>query len=78
MTGRIKSEPFTFFPINLAYEVCFSMRAKLASGEMAVSGDQWPMLVYADQEYDPEEPWDGLFRSRLLVWVSDTYFFLTY
>ena len=32
------------------------------------------MLVYADQEYDPEEPWTGLFRSRLLVWVSHFYF----
>jgi hypothetical protein len=37
---------------------------------MTVSGDQWPMLLYADQEYDPEDPWNGLFRSRLLVWVS--------
>jgi hypothetical protein len=28
------------------------------------------MLVYANQEYDPEDPWNGLFRSRLLVWVG--------
>lgn len=47
----------------------YRVRAKLSSGEMAVCGDQWPMLVYANQEYDPEEPWEGLFRSRLLVWV---------
>jgi hypothetical protein len=47
----------------------FSVREKLSSGEMPVRGDQWPMLVYADQEYDPEEPWEGLFRSRILVWV---------
>jgi hypothetical protein len=37
---------------------------------MAVRGDQWPLLVYAKQEYDPEEPWDGFFRSDLLLWVS--------
>jgi hypothetical protein len=46
------------------------VRAKLSNGELAVRGDQWPMLVYANQEYDPEEPWEGLFRSQLLVWVS--------
>jgi hypothetical protein len=45
------------------------IRAKLSSGEMAVSGDQWPLLVYANQEYDPEDPWEGLFRSQLLVWA---------
>ena len=42
---------------------------KLASGEMVVRGDQWPLLVYAKQEFNPEEPWDGLLRSELLVWV---------
>ncbi|KAF8221164.1 hypothetical protein L208DRAFT_1329803, partial [Tricholoma matsutake] len=42
---------------------------KLSSGEMPVHGDQWPMLVYADQEYDPKNPWEGLFRSRILVWA---------
>jgi hypothetical protein len=47
----------------------FSVREKLSSGEMTVRGDQWPMLVYADQEYDPQDPWEGLFRSRILVWV---------
>ena len=36
---------------------------------MAVAGDQWPLLLYADCNYDPEEPWDGLFRNKLLVWV---------
>jgi len=46
------------------------IRAKLVSGEMAVRGDQWPLLVYARQEFDAEEPWDGLFRSELLIWVS--------
>ena len=40
---------------------------------MAVRGDQWPLLVYAKQEYDPNEPWDGFFRSDLLLWVSMNY-----
>jgi hypothetical protein len=47
-----------------------SVRAKLASGEMAVTGDQWPMLVYANLQYDPDDPWSGLFRSQILIYVS--------
>lgn len=45
------------------------VRAKLASGEMAVAGDQWPLLLYANQQYDPDDPWSGLFRSQLLVYA---------
>jgi hypothetical protein len=46
------------------------VRAKLASGEMAVAGDQWPLLVYANQQYDPDDPWSGLFKSQLLIYAS--------
>ena len=46
------------------------MHEKLSSGEMTVRGDQWPLLLYTNQEYDPEDPWEGLFRSQLLIWVS--------
>ena len=49
------------------------MRAKLCSGELVVRGDQWPLLVYTNQEFDPEDPWNGLFRSRLLVWVAQSF-----
>lgn len=45
------------------------VRKKLASGELAVSGDQWPMLVYANQQYDPDDPWSGLFKNQILVWA---------
>ena len=45
------------------------MREKLKNGEIAVAGDQWPLLLYADCNYNPDEPWDGLFRNKLLVWV---------
>ncbi|KAG0705277.1 hypothetical protein DFH29DRAFT_980969 [Suillus ampliporus] len=31
------------------------------------AGDQWPLFLYAKEAYDPEDPWDGLLRSRLLV-----------
>jgi hypothetical protein len=45
------------------------LREKLKNNEIAVAGDEWPLLLYADCKYDPEEPWDGLFRNKLLVWV---------
>jgi hypothetical protein len=40
---------------------------KLRSGEMAISGDQWPVFVYQGYNYDPEDPWNGLLRSTILV-----------
>ena len=46
------------------------MHTKLASGQIAVSGDQWPMLVYENLKYDHDDPWNGLFRSHLLVCVG--------
>lgn len=42
----------------------------LRSGHYSVAGDQWPILLYRDEIYDPERPWVGLFRNRLLVLVS--------
>lgn len=53
------------------------MRKKLANGDIGVSGDQWPLLLYEDQEYDPDEPWDGLFRCKLLVSVSFIHYPMT-
>jgi len=37
---------------------------------MTAHGDQWPLLLYAKQEFNPDEPWDGLFRNQLLIWVG--------
>jgi hypothetical protein len=47
-----------------------SIKERLRSGEMAVCGDQWPIFLYDGYSYDPEDPWNGLFRSALLVSVS--------
>jgi hypothetical protein len=52
------------------------IRKKLSNGEIAVKGDQWPMLLYADQEFDPDEPWSGLFRNKYLVWASHLFHYL--
>ncbi|OBZ77788.1 hypothetical protein A0H81_02017 [Grifola frondosa] len=43
------------------------VKSELRSGEITVPGDQWPIFLYADCNYNPEEPWDGLLRSKLLV-----------
>ncbi|KIM89596.1 hypothetical protein PILCRDRAFT_60503 [Piloderma croceum F 1598] len=36
-------------------------------GEMPVSGDQWPIFVYQGYTYDPDDPWNGLLWSTILV-----------
>ncbi|KAG2039132.1 hypothetical protein BDR03DRAFT_933333 [Suillus americanus] len=43
------------------------IKQKLQSSEIAVSGDQWPLFLYANEVYDPDDPWNGLSRSRLLI-----------
>ncbi|KAG2059466.1 hypothetical protein BDR06DRAFT_979970 [Suillus hirtellus] len=43
-------------------------KAKLQSGEIIVTGDQWPLFLYANYHYDPEDPWNGLFWSALLAY----------
>jgi len=45
------------------------IKEKLRSGELAVPGDQWPVFLYRDNLYDPNNPWNGLFRSSILVSV---------
>jgi hypothetical protein len=35
------------------------------------------MMLYEHQKYDSENPWDGLFRSRLLLSVSPLFFSVT-
>jgi hypothetical protein len=50
----------------LALTVC-SVKKKLRSGEDVVTGDRWPLFIYADCKYDPEDPWNGLLRGDILV-----------
>jgi hypothetical protein len=38
---------------------------------LTVCSNQWPMLMYANLEYDPNDPWSGLFRSQLLITVRN-------
>jgi hypothetical protein len=50
--------------------VSFRVREQLRSGEFVIAGDHWPLLVYRDCVYDPENPWSGLFHSVILVSVG--------
>lgn len=47
-----------------------SDRTKLESGEVTVLGDQWPIFLYEGHIFNKENPWSGLLRGRLLVYVS--------
>ncbi|KIJ10964.1 hypothetical protein PAXINDRAFT_85259, partial [Paxillus involutus ATCC 200175] len=45
-------------------------KAKLCSGQLQVAGDQWPIFLYANYTYDPEDLWNGFLQSGLLVSAS--------
>jgi hypothetical protein len=48
----------------------FRTKKQLQNGETMISGDQWPMFLYSGCEFDPEDPWKGLFKSSILISVS--------
>ena len=60
---HIPHEQFHFFFAHSRTKV------KLRSSELVVSGEQWPIFLYENYTYDPEDPWRGLLRSALLVKV---------
>ncbi|RDB25923.1 hypothetical protein Hypma_006362 [Hypsizygus marmoreus] len=45
------------------------VKSKLRDGDYIIPGDQWPIMIYKDYKYDPEDPWNGLLRNRLLISV---------
>ncbi|KAJ3506635.1 hypothetical protein NMY22_g17185 [Coprinellus aureogranulatus] len=53
-------------PVNLDWDD-EKIRRDLTSGQLVPSGDMWPRFLYRHYEYSSEDPWDGLFRSSLLV-----------
>jgi hypothetical protein len=61
--------------LNTAYPLTIPRtKEKLRSGEMVVAGDQWPIFLYSGYNYDPDDPWNGLFRSSLLIYASSHQF----
>ncbi|EGO04310.1 hypothetical protein SERLA73DRAFT_43921, partial [Serpula lacrymans var. lacrymans S7.3] len=43
------------------------IQAKLKTGEIQVTSNQWPIFIYANFTYDYGNPWQGLLHSNLLV-----------
>ena len=49
--------------------LCRRIRRDLESGTLIPAGDMWPCFLFRNFEYNPEDPWEGLLRSSLLVKV---------
>ncbi|KAI0310927.1 hypothetical protein OF83DRAFT_1069701 [Amylostereum chailletii] len=45
-------------------------REALRTGSLSVPGNHWPVLLYVDLEYDPNDPWNGFMKSKVLVYVQ--------
>ena len=45
-------------------------RENLRCGRLHASGDQWPIFLYQDCRYNPDDPWNGLLRGAIIVSVS--------
>ena len=67
-----------WFGVSLTFPMCYSsnlrwcgsVKSKLRNGEILVTGDQWPIFLYTNFIFDPEEPWKGLLWSAILVLVA--------
>ncbi|TEB29041.1 hypothetical protein FA13DRAFT_1632636, partial [Coprinellus micaceus] len=44
-----------------------NIRQQLRDKQIVVTGSHWPIFVYQNEKFDPDQPWKGLFRGRLLV-----------
>lgn len=59
----------------------FSTQYKLKNHLLIPGGENWPIVLYRDEAYNPEEPWDGLLQGKLLVMVhpsSPLFFYMIY
>lgn len=43
------------------------VRTRLRSGEEYMAGDVWPIFLYANCKYHPENPWEGFLKNVLLI-----------
>jgi hypothetical protein len=46
------------------------LQRQLREKDLVVSGTSWPIFLYKEEKFNEDEPWVGLFRSKLLVKVS--------
>jgi hypothetical protein len=47
----------------------YRTRGKLENGEIVVTGNDWPLFLYAGESFDEGDPWNGLFRGQILITV---------
>ncbi|KAJ2929074.1 hypothetical protein H1R20_g8016, partial [Candolleomyces eurysporus] len=48
-------------------------RSALRSGQIATTGDQWPIFLYESLKYNPQDPWEGFMKSNIMVLVSTVF-----
>lgn len=70
LIGQKKSTHTFYYDGKISEASINRVKEMLRSGHYSVAGDQWPVLLYKDEIYDPERPWVGLFKNRLLVLVN--------
>ena len=46
------------------------IKHQLRNKELTVSGSHWPIFLYQNERFSQDDPWQGLFRSKILVSVS--------
>lgn len=68
--GLAGSQVRSLFSTRVPLLTVLRVKQDLKSGEMMVTGDQWPIFLYRDYTYDAEDPWGGLFRSSILISVG--------
>lgn len=50
----------------LVAAICSRVKSRLRDGTLIVKGDQWPIFLYEKQSFDPDDPWKGLLKGRLV------------
>jgi hypothetical protein len=56
---------------------CSGMEA-LQAGDFSMKASKWPAGFYEDDDYDPKNKMDGLFRNHTVVQVCSAYFPIIY
>jgi len=67
--GPMLSTPFC--PHYMLYLLTLSrIKTNLHSSNIIVSGNHWPIFLYAGYVYNAEDPWKDLFKSQILILVN--------
>jgi hypothetical protein len=69
LIGQILSAQFFSLTLTI-FSRLSRTKENLRNGHLQVSGDQWPIFLYYEYSYDPDDPWKGLLRSAIIVSVS--------